>query len=155
MTGITTKLLLPESTDAAQQIWQLREAVLRRPLGLSLRDEDLSGELEEQTLYAADTAGQILGCLMLRRLDEMRMKLRQMAVSPEVQRLGIGRLLVGKAEEVARQQGCQRMELHARAHAVGFYEKLGYQVEGASFQEVGIPHRRMCKFIGCAAPPEK
>jgi predicted GNAT family N-acyltransferase len=37
------------------------------------------------------------------------------------------------------------MVLHARETAVPFYLKLGYEVVGGQFEEVGIPHFKMEK----------
>jgi predicted GNAT family N-acyltransferase len=33
--------------------------------------------------------------------------------------------------------------LHAQTHAIDFYNKHGFQIEGDEFLEAGIPHRRM------------
>jgi predicted GNAT family N-acyltransferase len=52
------------------------------------------------------------------------------------------------SEEVARQRGFDRIVLHARDTAVAFYLRLGYQLEGEPFEEVGILHRRMAKTLG-------
>jgi predicted GNAT family N-acyltransferase len=35
--------------------------------------------------------------------------------------------------------------MHARKHAVGFYEKMGYKARGNEFIEVTIPHFAMEK----------
>jgi predicted GNAT family N-acyltransferase len=35
--------------------------------------------------------------------------------------------------------------MHARQSAVGFYQKLGYQIRGEEFEEVTIPHYEMQK----------
>jgi predicted GNAT family N-acyltransferase len=37
--------------------------------------------------------------------------------------------------------------MHARKSAVGFYEKLGYEIEGDEFEEVTIPHYEMQKTL--------
>jgi predicted GNAT family N-acyltransferase len=33
--------------------------------------------------------------------------------------------------------------LGAQVHAVGFYEKLGFEVEGEEFIDADVPHRHM------------
>lgn len=140
--------ILSHSDDALQKrVWWLREEVLRRPLGLSLQDEDLSGEQEEATICATGEAGNVVGCLMLRRQSDAVLKLRQMAVSPAYQGQGIGAMLLSHAEQFADRQGYSQIVLHARLHAQPFYEKAGYQAEGEVFTEVGIAHRTMRKFI--------
>jgi predicted GNAT family N-acyltransferase len=37
--------------------------------------------------------------------------------------------------------------MHARKHAIGFYEKMGYKVKGDEFEEVTIPHFLMEKHL--------
>jgi predicted GNAT family N-acyltransferase len=37
--------------------------------------------------------------------------------------------------------------MHARKTAVPFYERIGYQVAGEEFLEVGIPHYEMRKLL--------
>jgi predicted GNAT family N-acyltransferase len=35
------------------------------------------------------------------------------------------------------------VDLGAQTHAMGFYERLGYQAYGPVFDDAGIPHRSM------------
>lgn len=127
------------------QVWALREEVLRRPLGLSLRDEDLSGEVVEHIFIVEDEDRKVFGCLMLRPLEAGTGKLRQMAVTAYLQGQGIGTALLKAAEDFAREIGMSRLILHARAAAIPFYERAGYAVSSEVFEEVGIPHRAMQK----------
>ena len=48
-----------------------------------------------------------------------------------------------------------RIYLHARAHAVDFYLNSNYEVFGEPFEEVGIPHRHMQKFLKKQEEPPK
>ena len=146
-------LRIVDRTDPAYEgVWALREEVLRKPLGLSLRDEDLSGEVNETTIVAISAEGGILGCVMLRPVNEQELKLRQMAVATEIQGHGIGNQLLQEAEEFARSSGYRVITLHARVTAVPFYEKAGYVAAGDVFTEVEIPHLLMNKSIHEALP---
>ena len=126
------------------QVWELREAVLRQPLGLSLKDEDLSGEQNEQIIVALSD-GKVVGCVMMKDIGKNIIKLRQMAVDPTFQAKGIGAALLQEAEITAVEQGYETIQLHARISAVDFYKKCGYTVVGGEFIEVGIPHLFMEK----------
>ncbi len=125
-------------------VWHLRDAVLRQPIGLSLRDEDLRGEADELilALFEGDEA---VGCVLMQPLGDAAGKLRQMAVAPHRQRQGLGQQLIRAAEDAARTEGRTKLVLHARETAVPFYESLGYTVTGTRFSEVGIPHWAMEK----------
>lgn len=123
----------------------LRDEVLRRPLGLIFSDEDLDAESDDLHCAATGRDGDLLGCLVLTRVDEQTVRMRQVAVRPDRQGGGIGAVLVRFSEQVARSSGYRRMVLHARETAVAFYLRLGYEIEGEEFTEVGIPHRFMAR----------
>lgn len=124
----------------AAQVWQLREDVLRKPLGLSLKNEDLSEEAKDIIILAQDGTEAVVACVMLRPLPERRFKLRQMAVAGHLQGKGAGSLLIKAAEEHVRKLGGQHIILHARMYAVPFYLKQGYLVVSDNFLEIGLPH---------------
>jgi N-acetylglutamate synthase-like GNAT family acetyltransferase len=122
----------------------LRHEVLRKPLGLSYDPAELAGEKDSFHLALREGL-ELVACLVLKPLDERCIKMRQLAVRESSQGKGFGRELVNHAESFAREQGYAEIFLHARETARGFYEKLGYQVEGNPFTEVGLPHLAMRK----------
>ncbi len=142
---MTIQQLTPESTHF-QSVWHLRETVLRKPIGLSLLQEDLSGETAD-CIFGAIENDVLVGCLFMRPLPEGNGKLRQMAVHPDYQGRGIGTALLEAAEAYALEQGMLFIQLHARETAVDFYTKAGYHPSGDRFIEVGIPHLKMIKSL--------
>lgn len=127
-----------------QQVLELRDRILRRPLGLSLFDENLEAERTQCTL-AAWHADELVGCVMLQPQPDDWQKLRQMAVADNWQGKGAGRCLVDAAELTTLEMGSSGIRLHARMTAVPFYERCGYESVGDVFEEVGIPHMLMQK----------
>jgi hypothetical protein len=127
-----------------QQVWDLREEVLRKPLGLSLRNEDLSRDNSNE-IFIAIHEGKVVGTVFLQPLENNEAQLRAMAVYNEWQGKGIGRMLVNALEEYAWANGFSKVVLHSRKVAMGFYSNLGYQHYGSEFTEVGIPHYMMEK----------
>ncbi|MEV0181279.1 GNAT family N-acetyltransferase [Streptomyces sp. NPDC050625] len=69
--------------------------------------------------------------------------LGRLAVAREARGLGVGVALVRAIEEAARARGLTALDLHAQTHALGFYERLGYEAYGPEYPEAGIPHRAM------------
>ena len=126
------------------QVWKLREEVLRKPLGLSLLAEDLSGEAAEYILVAMIDE-EVIGCVLLKPVTAHELKLRQMAVNPYHQGRGIGAAIVQASIELGIKEGFKIITLHARIPAVPFYEKAGFVEDGPVFTEVGIPHQAMQK----------
>jgi len=143
MNGITTRVVTHTSPEY-QQIWDVREEVLRKPLGMSLKNEDLSGDAEDKIVIAVDN-DKVIGCVMMHPKENGVLKLRAMGVYEQYQGKGVGRLLIHAAEKEAAGDGYKKIDLHARMVAKVFYEKLGYTPVGDIFIEVGIPHVLMEK----------
>lgn len=136
--------LIEHGSREYQQMIALREAILRRPLGLSFDQSELDQEARH-ILIGAFEEDDILGCCMLIEEGPQTLRLRQMAVYNEKQGKGIGRALMSFAENLARDQGYRLLTMHARKDAKGFYEKMGYAVSGQEFNEITIPHVIMQK----------
>lgn len=137
--------LVAHGSPAYWQAVELRRRVLRIPLGLDFTDAELAAESDDLHLVARDADGNVSGCLILVDAGSGVVKMRQVAVDPALQRLGLGTELVRASEQIARERGFLVMRLHARDSAVPFYARLGYEVEGPEFEEVGIPHRKMAR----------
>lgn len=126
----------------------LRYEVLRKPLGLTFSDDDLSRDKDDLLLVGCfPHTEDIAGCCILSPVNKQTVQLRQMAVAGICQNKGIGRKLLSYAEQVAKDYRYEYVHLHAREVAVGFYKKQGYSVESDVFIEVGIPHFEMKKKI--------
>ena len=141
------KQVIREIAHNSPEYWatvELRNAILREPLGLQVFVEEF--EAENDSCHVACYRGdRLVGCLVLRPLADGDMQMRQVAVVPELQRQGIGTALVAYSESLAQRMGFRRMILHARDSAGRFYEKLGYSRFGDRFEEVTIPHWAMEK----------
>lgn len=127
---------------------ELRDKVLRKPLGLSIGDEVLDQEKSQIHLIAVDTKNAIIGVVvMVPNYLNTTAKLRQMATAKMIRGKGVGKSLVQALETKAKEMGQTRVVLHAREAALGFYLKLGYEVSSDVFFEVGIPHYKMSKSL--------
>jgi ribosomal protein S18 acetylase RimI-like enzyme len=152
---VDPKPIICEIAHDSPEYWatvDLRDSVLRKPLGLRFSTEEL--DAEKTSHHVACYCGErLLACLVLRPLAKGDVQMRQVAVVPELQRQGVGRALVAYSEALARKLGYRRMILHARETAVGFYEKLGYSRVGDRFEEVTIAHWAMEKSLAEATGP--
>ncbi|WP_235293719.1 GNAT family N-acetyltransferase [Portibacter lacus] len=124
----------------------LRDQVLRAPLGLEFKLADLQEEWKDIHL-GAFVDDQLCACLVLCKVDEHTIKMRQVAVHDDMQGRGIGSKLVLYAEQVAKDRNYKAIILNARDTAVNFYKSLNYTSVGKPFTEVGIPHLKMKKAI--------
>jgi GNAT superfamily N-acetyltransferase len=131
--------LIDYGSPEYQQMVQLRNDILRKPLGLRFSPDELEKE-KDDILIGAFEDDRLLGCCMLINTDPGTVRLRQMAVHKNLQGKGIGRALMQFAENIARDRGYRKITMHARRSATGFYEKLGYVTTGGEFEEVTLPH---------------
>lgn len=138
---------VPHGGDEYRQMVALRDEILRRPLGLVFDPAELKAEGGFFHLGCWRDS-KLVACVVLQPDGKERIRLRQFAVAQAHQGQGVGRALDSFAEVFAKERGFREILLHARATAIGFYEKLGYQVEGETFLEVGLPHKAMRKHIG-------
>ena len=136
--------ILDHGSAEYRQMVKLRDDMLRKPLGLGFSESELESE-KDNMLIAAFEDEDILGCCMLVEENPTTVRLRQMAVLNDLQGKGIGRALMNFAENLARDRGYKILSMHARKNAVGFYEKMGYEITSDEFTEVTIPHYLMEK----------
>jgi len=161
---MTVRQIVHGSPEYAVAV-KLRRRVLRLPLGLDFSTAELAAEAD-QIHFGLWDGDELVGCLTLVQNGPARLvrnrpfgglgcreiitwerdfKMRQVAVSPDRQRQGIGKRLVEAAEEFVL---AGEISLHAREVAIPFYETMGYEKVGDPFFEVGIPHIKMTKRIG-------
>lgn len=97
--------------------------------------EGLPGDYAEPRggLWLAEVGGEDVGCVALRPLegDAAAAELKRLYVRPQFRRTGVGRILVGKAIELARAAGYRRLQLDTldtmRA-AQRLYRTMGFQI---------------------------
>ena len=138
--------IIDHGSPEYSQMVKLRDAILRKPLGLVFTPDDLEME-KDNILIGAFEEERMLGCCMLVEVEPAIIRLRQMAVLNDLQGKGIGRALMNFAENLARDRGYKIIRMNARQNAVGFYEKVGYKIKGDQFIEVTIPHYLMEKVL--------
>jgi predicted GNAT family N-acyltransferase len=76
-------------------------------------------------------------------LPEGKAKIGRMAVLRDHRGSGVGSAVMERLLEVARQRDVHRVSLAAQLHAIGFYERFGFEAHGPVFLDAGIEHRDM------------
>lgn len=56
---------------------------------------------------------------------------------------GIGSMIMLEIIRQAHQQDLKFLHLSSQVHAISFYEKLGFSIQGDAYDECGIPHIKM------------
>lgn len=126
------------------QLVELRSLVLRQPLNLVFSKEELAQEYQ-QLHFGIFENNKAIACMVLVPQENNKMKMRQVAVHPEMAGQSLGSTILKFCENYAHENGYNYMFCHARDTAQKFYLKNGYQIQGESFIEVGIEHYYMFK----------
>lgn len=131
-----------------QQTVILRDHVMRKPLGLSISNDDLSYE-KQATVLVAFEADTIVGTGVYTLVDDSTAKVGFLCVDTTLQKGGIGRAILAEIERRLALSGIKKIYLEARVSVVDFYKTLGYQEYGEiySLKEAPIAHIRMEKIL--------
>ncbi len=135
---------IEHGTNDYLQMVNLRDNILRRPLGLTFSHDELMTEVNDILIVCKDD-DIIVGCCVLTHIDNNTLRLRQMAVANKMQGRGVGDSIVNFAEALAKDKNYTKITLHARDTVIGFYEKFDYAIVGNQFYEVNLPHHLMEK----------
>jgi len=116
---------------------------LHRPFGVPRNDAWNEGDPRSTHFVAVDD-DRLAGYVRL-IADGNAGQVRQVAVNPAYRNRGIASALVAAAVEHARSMGLASTFLHARARAVGMYERLGFRVTEGPFRmgRTYLAHVRM------------
>src|SRR5258708_34515455 len=94
--------IIDHGTKEYQQMVNLRNEILRKPLGLALLADELEKEKDDVVMGAFEDDDRLLGGCMLTRMDPTTIRLRQMAVPNTMQGTGTGRAFMSFSEKFAR-----------------------------------------------------
>lgn len=124
-----TRPYRPEDEEAVVRLWE--ESGLTRPWNDPHKDIARKLSTRPEWFMVAVIGVQIVGTVMA-GYDGHRGWVNYLAVAGTHRRMGIGRRLMGEAENLLRAVDCPKINLQVRStnrDAVGFYEALGYSVD--------------------------
>jgi ribosomal protein S18 acetylase RimI-like enzyme len=142
--GLEIRPFVMEDTDGVLEVWNLAGLVGpdRNP---PRSDIQKKVSHDPESFFVGLLEGRIVATVMV-GYDGHRGWIYLLAVRPDLQRRGIGRTMMEHAEQWLRQLGCPIAKIQverARADAVEFYKKVGYEVrELISLRKVFLTLRR-------------
>ncbi len=114
------------------QIIDLRYNILRKPWNKS--KDSVTDDLEIESINAFIQFNEkVIACGRLQNNGNGIGQIRYMAIDNAFQGQGLGKLIIKKLEEEAKNIGLRVIELQARENAVEFYKASGYIVKEKSF----------------------
>jgi predicted GNAT family N-acyltransferase len=107
--------------------------------------DDHDEERDALTVHALvrGDAGEVLGTGRIVPIDVNTVRIGRMAVMRAGRGRGAGAYLLNALMADARRRGYRRAVLSAQEHAIGFYARAGFAVNGAAELDCGIVHLPM------------
>ncbi|MCI2256101.1 GNAT family N-acetyltransferase [Domibacillus sp. PGB-M46] len=129
-----------------KKAFSIRKEVFVEEQGVPLEDEfdefdTLEGSALHILVYYQDKA---VGTGRIRWVGGVG-KLERICILKPYRQFGLGKVIIGALETIAKEQETSQVKLHGQTQAEGFYKKLGYYVASDVFMEDGIPHLLMKK----------
>lgn len=134
----------------AEETYPIRKEELRKNVSLSHK---MQGDEDDDTLHlGCFDEGELVGIVSLMQAslpafpERPQYQIRGMATSSRFQGRGYGKQLLAEVEKIMKSRGVQFIWCNARVIALDFYLKMGYAIEGSTFElpEIG-PHFKMYK----------
>jgi ribosomal protein S18 acetylase RimI-like enzyme len=120
-----------ELRDEAAVIALWERCELTRPWNNPGKDIRRKLRVRPDLFLVGDFEGEMVATVMV-GYEGHRGWINYLAVAPEHQRKGFGRMMMEEAERLLRQAGCPKVNLQVREEnevAVTFYQRLGYAVD--------------------------
>ncbi len=110
-----------------------REALMANPDAIVLPVE----QIEAGQVVVAEVGGLCLGFAALLPRDDGDIELDGLFVDPQTWKGGVGRALVEHSCQMARGQGAAFLHVVGNPHALGFYERCGFETVGVQATQFG------------------
>jgi GNAT superfamily N-acetyltransferase len=133
-------------SDDYQKSIILRDAILRKPLGMIFTREFLALDRDDLH-YGIFINGNIVSTISFKVLNSDKVKMRQVATDLNFQNIGLGSKLLQFCEVELAKLNFKLIEAHARENAIKFYLKNNYKITSNEFYEIGIKHFKVEKVI--------
>lgn len=131
-------------TDEYETSIDIRNEAFRKPWGLDIRDEDLTGD-KDMDMFGGYLGDKMIATIFLTEDDKETARIKSVAILEEYRGKGLGKYLMEYVENIARERGYKKVNLMGRVSVEGFYNKLGYKTISEPFDYHTIPHIDMVK----------
>ncbi|PSF37645.1 GNAT family N-acetyltransferase [Aphanothece hegewaldii CCALA 016] len=133
--------------EAIEPLQMIRCIVFQDEQGVN-PELEFDGLDESAVHLLAYLDGEPVGTARIRKLEPQTAKIERVAVLSSARGFGIGTELVKTALElISRNKNYLKVVVNAQEYIKKLYEKLGFQSVGEPFDEAGIPHIKMIKYL--------
>ena len=126
------------------EVLRIRNEVFIKEQNISIDLEVIEDNFEGTHHFLIKLKDKIIGTIRYRVTKEDEIKLERFALLKEYRGKGYGKdIFVYISEYLYKLYNPRKIYMHAMAYLRGFYEAIGYEVEGEIFKEAGIDHYTM------------
>ncbi len=127
----------PKTDDQLDAYFQFRWEMLRKPWNHPLGSEKDEYEQVAEHRMVVNSKGEIIAVGRVHMNMSEEAQIRHIAVAPEHQGKGLGKLIYSSLEEVARTQGAKRLVTNSRKLSIDFFTACGFEIEKEAPTEMG------------------
>ncbi|HMN12174.1 MAG TPA: GNAT family N-acetyltransferase [Bellilinea sp.] len=125
------EIRIPKTRDEFRAYYELRYRVLRQPWAQDRGTEKDDFEPISIHMMAWDTAvNKPVGVVKLYEKEAGVGCFSHLAIDPDYQRKGVGKILVDEVERKARELGYHKLGCFSRLNSTEYFERMGYKVAG-------------------------
>lgn len=125
---------------------QLREDVMRKPLGILLSAEDIKDDCMRTHIGGYYNDKLVCTC-SFKIIHKKIAHIYSICVKQELQNRGVGQQLINFTEKYVKLRGVARLYVEGRKSAKKFYQKCGFSPCGSEYIDMNILHQDMRKNI--------
>jgi thioesterase domain-containing protein len=131
----------PKSEQELSDYFNFRWQELREPWGFPLGSEKDEYETVSEHRVVLSPSGQIVACGRIHLNSSEESQIRHIAVDKGYRRKGVGQIILGALEAVARDLGAKRAVTNSRETSMSFFSACGFEIESKAPSELGTLKR--------------
>jgi thioesterase domain-containing protein len=131
----------PKSEQELSDYFNFRWQELREPWGFPLGSEKDEYETVSEHRVVLSPSGQIVACGRIHLNSSEEAQIRHIAVDKGYRRKGVGQIILGALEAVARDLGAKRAVTNSRETSMSFFSACGFEIESKAPSELGTLKR--------------
>lgn len=136
------RVVTPQTEEQLQAYFTFRWTYLRQPWNFPPGSEKDEYEQVAEHRMLIDGAGTIVACGRVHMNTAEEAQIRHIAVHADYHRRGLGQMILGALENVARELGAVRAVTNSRETSIDFFSACGFVVEREAPNELGMLKRQ-------------
>lgn len=136
------RVVTPETEEQLERYFTFRWTYLRQPWNFPPGSEKDEYEQVAEHRMLVNGQGEIVACGRVHLNTAEEAQIRHIAVHSDYHRRGLGQMMLGALENVAREMGAVRVVTNSRETSIDFFSSCGFVIEREAPNELGMLKRQ-------------